>query len=171
MSFESDMVARAESDLRDAEAASTAAQARAEAAQADAAVAAQRAREMRAVLDWLRAQSDAPRTPAEPVEQTAPAMRFGRPVPKDAKTDLCVEALEKIGGSGSTRQVHDYLVREGHDLTMDQVRGALRYLANRKTGSPVETTPGTGQYRLRAAPFRPAVVTGLPAANGAGVRP
>jgi hypothetical protein len=162
MSFESDMLARAESDLRDAEAASTAAQARAEAAQADAAVAAQRASEMRAVLDWLRAQSDAPRTPAEPVE---PAMRFGKPVPKDAKTDLCVEALEKIGGSGSTRQVYDYLAREGHDLTMDQVRGALRYLANRKTGSPVETTPGTGQYRLRRV-----VEAGLPAANGAVVR-
>ena len=159
--------------VSDAEAASTAAQARAEAAQADAAMAAQRANEMRAVLDWLRAQSDAPRTPAEPVEPSPAAMRFGRPVPQDAKTDLCVEALEKIGGGpASTRQIHDHLAREGHDLTMDQVRGALRYLANRKTGSPVETTPGTGQYRLRpAAPFRPAVVTGLPAANGAGVRP
>lgn len=178
MSYVTDMITRAEADLKDAEAASAAAQARAEAAQADAVTAAQRTKEMRAVLDWLRVQSEDSLTPpAEPTGQAQdqPAMRFGRPVPENATTDLCVRALESFGRPATTRQIRDRLARDGHELTVAQVRGAMRYLATKKNSSPVETTPGSGLWRLRsgqqAAPFQPAGVTTFAASNGAGGRP
>jgi hypothetical protein len=175
MANDTDMMARAEADLRDAENASASAQARAEAAQADAATAAQRAKEMRAVLDWLRAQQAQPQVRANVTgeAQESQATRFGRPVPETSNTDLCLAVLESFGKPATTRQIRDRLVREGHDLTVPQVRGAMRYLA-RKNSSPVETTPGSGLWRLRetrqAAPFRDAVA-GLPAVNGVGGRP
>jgi hypothetical protein len=175
MADDADIVARAEAQLKDAEAAAVAAQARADAAQADAAVAAQRAKEMRVVWEWLRTQSESP-SPAESSgsAQELAAMRFGRPVPETANTDLCFRALETFGRPATTREIRDRVVQAGHDLEVGQVRGAMRYLA-RKSTSPVETTPGSGLWRLRdaqqAGPVQPGSPAVLPAANGAGGRP
>ncbi len=169
------MMARAEADLREAEAASVAAQARADAAQVDAAAAARRAAEMRAVWEWLRTQTAQPPAPAESPKQASKpqAMRFGRPVPETAITDLAHQSLENLGGQATTREIRDRLAREGHNFEQGQIRAAMRYLS-KKNNPVVETTPGSGLWRLQggqqAAPFRPAV-TGFPAANGAGGRP
>jgi hypothetical protein len=171
-----DMVARAEADLRDAEAASVAADARAQAAHADAAEAAQQAKEMRAVLDWLRARTTEPRAPAERAGQAQKQqqMRFGRPVPENPLTEQSLGALENLGRSASTKQIRERLAREGHEFSQGQVRAAMRYLS-KKADPPVTTTPGSGLWRLvsprQAAPSQSATVAGLPAANGAGGRP
>lgn len=172
---EADMLARAEADLREAEAASDAAQARAQAAIEDAAAAAQRTQEMRAVLDWLHAQSAERQAPAGQAPQVQSAMRFGRPVPENPVTELSVQALEGIGRQASTKQIRERLARDGHEFTQTQVRNALRYLS-KKPNPPVETNSGTGLWRLRPgrqpAPFRPEPhVAGLSVANGTGGRP
>jgi hypothetical protein len=169
MSNVPDIMARAEADLRDAEASAVAAQARADAAQADADSAAKRATEMRAVLGWLRAQSES-RPPAEASgsgQEQQSGLRFGRPIPDTSNTDLCLQVLESFGRAATTKEIRNRLAQEGHDLSQEQVRGALKYLAGKKTDSPVETTPGSGLWRLRGM-RRPGV---LPAANGAGGRP
>lgn len=176
MSNVPDIMARAEADLKDAEAAAVAAQARAEAAQADATVAAQRAKEMRAVLEWLRAQSE-PQTPTEPsgVAQGQPGTRFGRPVPETSNTDLALRALESFGRPATTKEIRSRLAQDGHILNHEQVRGALKYLAGKKHDAPVATTPGSGLWQLRStrhsATFRPGGVADLPAMNGTGGRP
>lgn len=167
-----DLLARAIADLKEAEAASTAANARAEAAQADAAAKKEHLKEMRAVVEWVRARSEA-QPPAEPAAspQDATATRFGRPIPEISNTDLSLQGLEKLGRTASTREISDQVKRDGHDLSPAQVRGALKYLA-KKPNSPVETTPGSGLWRLRGdpgqvAPFQPRAVTMFPAGNGA----
>ena len=93
---------------------------------------------MRAVWEWLRAQTDQPRVPAEPAGPAAATqvMRFGPPVAENAITDLCMQALEKFGRPAKTRQLSDLLVREGHDISVAQVRGAMRYLATKKNAPP-----------------------------------
>jgi hypothetical protein len=170
-----DMIKQAEADLRDAEAASTAAQSRAIAAQADADVARERAREMRAVWEWLQLhnQQGETHTQAERSEQperaeTPPATRFGRPVSEVTQTDLCLRALENLGGTATNKQVRDRLVRDGHNVGLDQVRSTLKYLS-RKTSPLVQTDPGSGLWRLRKAstpaPFVPA---GTLPMNGTG---
>lgn len=159
-----DMLARAEADLREAEAASAAADARAAAAQAEATDKAQRAQEMRAVLDWLRARTAEPAAPARR-EGHDGELRFGRPVPENPITQLSLDALEAMGGSGSNKQVRERLARDGHDFSQGQVRAALRYLS-KKSDPPVTTQQGTGMWRL-TRPRPPAI----PAANGVGVRP
>src|SRR6266568_449861 len=144
-----DIMKQAEADLKEAEAASGAAQSRAAAAQADADAARERVREMRAVWDWLQLhnQPTAQPTQADRTE-TPPATRFGRPVPEVAQTDLCLEVLASLGGTGTNKQIRARLARDGHDVTLDQVRGTLKYLS-RKTPPPVETDAGSGLWRLR----------------------
>jgi hypothetical protein len=176
MADPTDMVARAEADLRDADAASAAADERAQAAQADAAAAAQRANEMRAVLDWLRTRTAESQAPAERAGQlrNQSEMRFGRPVPENPITEQSLGALENLGRSASTKQIRERLARDGHEFSQGQVRAAMRYLS-KKANPPVTTTPGSGVWRLvsprQATPFQSATVAGLPAVNGAGGRP
>jgi hypothetical protein len=164
-----DIMKQAEADLKEAEAASGAAQSRAAAAQADADAARERVREMRAVWDWLQAHDQQAQSPTQTERtDTPPAMRFGRPVPEVAQTDLCLQALEDLGGTATNKQVRDRLVREGHDVNLDKVRSTLKYLS-RKTPPSVETEVGSGLWRLRvvrkSAPF---VSAGTQTMNGAG---
>ena len=111
--------------------------------------------------------------PTEPPKQaermeTPPATRFGKPVPELAQTDLCLRALENLGGTATNKQIRDRLVRDGHDVDLDKVRSTLKYLS-RKKPPPVQTDVGSGLWRLRhanmPAPFVPA---GTLPMNGAG---
>lgn len=171
MAHMTDIMRQAEADLKEAEAASNAAQSRAIAAQADADAARERAREMRAVCDWLRVHNQPTETPtrAEPSErrEASATTRFGRPVPEVTQTDLCLQALADLGGTATNRQVRDRLARDGHEVNLDKVRATLKYLS-RKTPPPVDTEVGSGLWRLRAAPTTPSFVTaGTPPMNGA----
>jgi len=161
-----EIMKQAEADLKEAETASSAAQSRAIAAQADADAARERVREMRAVRDWLQLHSPSARPPnqAERTE-TPPQTRFGKPVPEVSQTELCVRALESLGGTATNRQIRDRLARDGNDFNLDQIRGTLKYLS-RKTPPPVETDAGSGLWRLRrVGTFVPA---GTLPVNGAG---
>jgi hypothetical protein len=175
MATMTDIMKQAEAEMKEAETASGVAQSRAAAAQADAEAARERAREMRAVWEWLQAhnQEAQPPMPAGRTEQpdlteTPAATRFGRPVSEVAQTDLCLQALESLGGTATNKQIRDHLVREGHGINLDKVRNSLKYLS-RKTPPPVQTDNGSGLWRLRQgrapAPFVPA---GTLPVNGAG---
>jgi hypothetical protein len=167
-----EIITQAESDLRDAETASAAAQSRAIAAQADAEAALERVREMRAVREWLRAHSQPVDTagqaagPEQPKESAA--TRFGRPVPEVALTDLCLQALETLSGTATNKKIRDHLVRDGHDVGLDQVRSSLSYLS-RKKPPQVQTDVGSGLWRLLRTAGTPApFAASSPSINGAG---
>jgi len=98
----------------------------------------------------------------------AQAQRFGKPIPETANTDLCVRALAKLGGRAKTVPIREYLARQGHELTQEQVRGSLKYLSKKKPNPPVLIV-GIGEWAIApgfaAAHFEQ---SGVPALNGAG---
>jgi len=171
-----DIMKQAEADVKAADSNRDAAVARATAAQADAVAAQKHAEEMHAVREWLRRLHSEPTEPDVWVEtartvkrtETAPATRFGKPVPEVALTDLCRQALEDLGGTARNRQICDRLVRDGHDVNLDKVRSSLAYLS-RKTPPVVATDPGSGIWRLlhvnTSRSFVPAVTVPV---NGTG---
>lgn len=165
------MQAKAEADLRDAQARFEAARSRAVAAAADEVEAQEHVKQMTAVRDWLRQQDQPPQPPA-PAEQaegpqTQARTRFGKPIPEVALTERCFRALESFGRQASTTQIRDRLAAEGHEFTQIQVRGAMKYLAAKKPPM-VETSKGTGVWRLSKA-VKSATTNFTPAASAAGV--
>jgi hypothetical protein len=70
-----------------------------------------------AVVDWLE-RLDAIERPNGQVENAETAastttMRFGRPVPEVAQTDLCMRALGERGRSMNARDISEWLARQG----------------------------------------------------------
>jgi hypothetical protein len=165
--------AKAEADLKAAEARYEAAHSRSIAAQADEAAELENLNRMRAATDWVRGldQPAEPQIPA-PAElaqgpQTRPRTMFGKPVPEVTVTELCLGALESFGRQASTKQIRERLKAEGHELTQTQVRGAMKYLLSKKPPM-VETSKGTGVWRLSKA-AKSAATSFTPAASATGV--
>ena len=166
-----DILKQAEADFQAAREELAAAQEQVKVAQEREQTAFARTQEMQAVLDWVQRHSplDTGVTAApEPSSPTAaePSMRFGKPVAEVSNTDLCLRVLESLGRPATTTEIRERLAREGYDLNQEQIRGALKYLA-RKAPSPVETSTGSGVWKLKDAghPSRP---SDRPALNGAG---
>ena len=168
--------AKAEADLRAAEAKYETAHSRALAAQADEAAERENLARMKAVFEWVQGQDQpgdlppgAVRHPTGP-DTPANRTRFGRPIPEVAISDLCQQALESIGRSQSTRQLRDHLAADGHDFTVTQVRGALKYLSTKKP-PVVLTTKGSGIWRLNKAAKAATTTSVTPTVFSAGVSP
>jgi hypothetical protein len=155
-----EMIRQAEAEVQEREGRTVAADSRAAAAQADAAAEHEGLKEARIVLEWLRRRGQ-----SQPVAAVAgmqsdrpqpqPATRFGRPVPEISQADLCLQALEALGGTATNKQIRDRLLRDGHDVDLDKVRNSLKYMS-RKTPPPVETDHGSGLWRLLRIPGTPA---------------
>jgi hypothetical protein len=81
---------------------------------------------------------------------------FGKPVPEVTQTDLCLYALERLDRPVTTKEIREFLQKEDHQFSQAQVRSTLKYLANRRKPSLVESTQ-PGVWRLRrvdtAVPF------------------
>jgi len=172
---------KAEADLRAADADVEVTQADMERAVAANAMAVERQAHLRATREWVRQQARAPSgEPASPytrptqptappglADPAKPRKLFGKDMPATPLTQLSMETLEKMGRSASTKQVRESLARDGHEYSQSQVRAALKYLAGKKN-PPIESTK-PGVWRLRTSdapvPFEPAGVTGM---NGAG---
>lgn len=173
-----DMIKQAEADLQEAQAELAVAQELTRAAQERERSAIARAREMHAVLDWLQQhrqmEERAPATSADAVPAAAAITRFGKPVPEVAQTELCLRMLKNLGRTAATKEIRDRLARDGHEFSVDQIRGTLKYLSG-KTPPQVVTKPGSGVWRLRTAGAPvladPAAATDAQAMNGARTGP
>jgi hypothetical protein len=175
-----DMLAKAEADLRAADADVEITQAELEKATAANAAAIERQANMRATREWVRQlrPSGEPVAPGAPATRPAPARTpaaagttrklFGKDMPVTPLTQLSMETLEKLNRSASTKQVRESLARDGHEYSQSQVRGALKYLAGKKN-PPIESTK-PGVWRLRRvnppAPFTPEPTVSGVAMNG-----
>jgi hypothetical protein len=156
-----ELLSKAEADLVAKRSAVEQWRADAERANAGLAAAEQDADRMEDTCAWLRAEIAA-REGGEAAEPSARPLLFGKPMPETPQTDLCLEAIGKLGGSGSNKQIRSLLAREGHDLSLEQVRGSLKYLSKKKD-APVES-PSLGEWRLTRG-------AAMSATNGAVRRP
>lgn len=163
--------AKAEADLKAAEARYEAAHSRSVAAQTDEAAELENLNRMRAATDWVRGLDQPAEllSSAEQVErrQAQPRTRFGKPIPEVALTELCFRALQSFGRQASTTQLRERLAAEGHEVTQTQVRGAMKYLSQKKP-QMVETSKGTGLWRLTKL-AKSTATTSTPAASVTGV--
>src|ERR1039457_4128206 len=153
------IIQKAATDLREAKADLATAEESSRAAKVREQNAYERVHAMQAVWDWLQVNGQpeedlrdpAGNHPATSVDQAAsddpPETRFGKPVPEVANTDLCFQALESLGKTASTKEIRARLARDGRDLSLDQIRGSLKYLS-RKTPPLVETASGSGVWRV-----------------------
>lgn len=171
---DSEMLRQAEADLDAAKAELAAAQEQVKAAQERAQSALARTQEMQSVWTWLQRHLQpeervAAASAASVSAATIRPTRFGKPVPEVPQTELCLRVLADLGGrSASTKEIRDRLARDGHELSLDQVRATLKYMS-KKTPPAVETATGSGIWRLKegavAVPLEP---VGAPVMNGAG---
>jgi hypothetical protein len=136
-----------------------------------------RTQEMQSVCDWLerhvQPEEVTTDTPTNVVEATRPpaATRFGRPVAAVSQADLCLQVLRSLGRSATTKEVRDLLARDGHENTIDNVRGTLKYLSKKKPPM-VETQVGSGVWRLaEAGAFTRSELAVAAEMNGAGGGP
>lgn len=179
---EIEILKQAEADLQAAREELTAAQEQVRVAQEREQSARARTQEMQAVWDWLQRHSkpevEAPAAPATPTAPVAPGptkptdvtaqLLFGKPMPEVTHAEMCLRVLQSLGRKASTKEIRERLARDGHELSQEQIRGSLKYLS-RKTPPLVETTTGTGVWRLKnAAPGASAASTNEFAMNGAG---